>query len=292
MEASWNGVKAMKNRSSFAKVEFLNRRNVEGVLNSKKSVRWSSVDIERNVRGPFYTSYSLFAVCVAFGVSSALAVEGWLGLGLSWPLEGLSKLVVPGFCFGFAFYQFTAYFMEKLTLRSLLAHLSTSLVSETVMCILLGVYLPQYVADFFVFLGIALASAYLSLDAYASALIFVTISLTRFLALICFASVATAYRPYLGYLFSALGVLLANYQSRSRRRKDAPLPGEEVSFTNDDMETKPAAISNHVSSDDCFNVVPNRRNSLPIIQKPRVSYVSCTFGRDLTLSLLINIVKF
>lgn len=273
MEASPNGSKAVKNRSSFAKVDFLNRRKVDGVLNSKKSVRWSSVGTERNVREPFSTSYSLFAVCVAFGVSSALAIENWLDLGLSWPLDGFSRLVVPGFCFGFAFYHLAVCFTEKWTSRSLLVLLATSLASETVMCVLLGIYLPQCVTNFLVFLGIALASAYMSLDAYVSALVFVTVSLSRFLALICFASLATAYRPYLGYFFSALGVLLAKYRAQRTAPKDASVPGE-VDCANNDVKTKPAAISNHVSSDDCFNVVPNRRNSLPIIEKPHVSHAS------------------
>lgn len=273
MEASRNCSETVKNRSSFAKVDLANRRNVDGVLNSKKSVRWSSVGTERKVREPFFTSYSLFAVCVAFGVSSALAVEDWLDLGLSWPFEALSRLVVPGFCFGFAFYHLAAFFMEKLTSRSLLALLATSLASETVLCVFLGRYLPQYVTNFFVFLGIALASFYLSLDAYATALVFVTVSLSRFLALVCLASVATAYRPYLGYFFSTLGVLLANYRARYTTPKDASVP-DGVDCTSNDVKTKRGSISNHVSSDDCFSVAPNRRSSLPIIQKPHVSYTS------------------
>lgn len=191
--------------------------------------------------------------------------------------DGFSRLAVPGFCVVFFSWRLTAYLGDDRTKRrDLTAFVLTCLCAEAALVFLaaaggefFSAWFTGCVALVTIFVvGVALTSA----NAGQVAVTVATVVAMRSVTCAIFVTLPQTWRPLLGYALVLLGILIADvsfprseFVKRTSELSDAREHQDVIS------DVKRAKIIDASDMKSSSPVKPNRRISLPVIQKSTVS---------------------
>lgn len=247
---------------------------------AKKSVRWSvgqqpasGEPISNRLR---QLSGLLYFVGGLSGIIIIVAMEkGLFDLGLGSTFDAVLRLAVPGFCVVFFSWRLTVHLEDdRRKRRDLTTFVLTCLCAEGALILLAagGEFFPAWFTSLVALVTIFAVGILTSASANQAVVTVATVVAMRNVACAIFVTFPPTWRPLLGYAFVLLGILIGNVSFPK---------SEFVKLTTEltDKREHQAVISDvrHAKVIDASDmkrsspVLPNRRISLPVIQKSTVS---------------------